>query len=314
MRNLLGGLCCAFALVGCAPDGAKTLEGDERTLNVLPRRAIKEGAAATGTPSFLSSREAIAPRRLRESRVLELTAGQPLTVTLPVDFSTHGVFAQLTTKADGWLEIGGVQQQVGGASLVYFPLENRSFTVRSEKSQQVTFELVGSIDSAGGGFVTGQEAAPETRALATSVARFTDAAPEAGQLDDTFAKLARIELDAAAGTQVLIGSCSPSGLALAGIDTEITATGDAPISVTRWLQPGDTCMQSSGEARVTFGLQGRVRRFATTLLRPVTALTVLDTSSGTGGWRGTPLDGQSLDFELSSLTLPAGTTHAMLRV
>lgn len=311
MRNLLGGLCCAFALVGCAPEGAPTLDGDARTVTVLPRVSVKEGTAATGTISFSSTRESIAPRRLREARTLDLEAGRELSVTLPVDFSTRGVFAQVTLSEPGSLEVDGVQQPVGRGSLMYFPLENKTLKLRSEKSQQVIFELVGSVDSAGGGFVSTREAAEE-RTLTGGVTKLAERAPEGGVLDDTYAKLARIELRAPVATEVLVGTCSSTGLA--SIDAVVSVNAGEDVTVTRWLQAGDVCLQSSAEATLTLNIEGRVRRFAETSLRPVKPITVLDTSNGVGGWKGAPLGGQSLDFSLASLTGLNGATHALLRV
>lgn len=313
MRNLLGGLCCAFAFVGCAPDGAKALDGDERTVAVLPRRSFKEGTAATGTIEFSASRESIAPRRLREARTLELIAGREASLTLPLDFSTQGVFAQVTLPEPAALEVDGVQQHLGTGSLVYFPLENKTLKLRSDKSQRVVFELLGSIDSAGGGFASSDEAAQE-RTIAGGITRISEPALEAGVVDDTYARLTRLELRSAVATEVLVGTCTPSGLALASIDTVVNVNAGETVAVTRWLQPGAVCVQSSASAELRLKVEGRVRRFAETSLRPVTPLTVLDTATGTGGWKGRPLDGQLLDFSLASLTGLNGATHALLRV
>lgn len=301
-----------MTLLACGPDAAKTIDGDEGAIVLLPRRAHADGQPATGVVTYSASREAVTPLSLRDVTLVDAAAQTEQVVTLPVPVSTQGVWARVTLPERGWLEVDGRKQQLDGAALVFFPLQDRALHFTVEKAQSVELAPVAAVDSVGGGFDVKQEPTV-TVTLVTGATRIADAAHTPGVADDSFSRLARLELRSDAAAQVLLGRCGPNDAPVT-IDRAFNVAAGAPTTVTELLPAGELCAQSDAEVSLKLDVAGRVRRFAQTSLRPVQPLTVLDTSTGVGRWLGEPQPGQRLDFDLASLTGLDAASQVLVRV
>lgn len=277
---------------------------------MLPTRSHREGAALSDVIAYEASREALAPLTLQQGRFVQAQAAVETEVALPVDFSTQGVWARVTLTEGGWLEVSSRRQRIDGSALVFFPMSNKALRFTVERAQGVVLEPVASVDSAGGGFDVKSEA-PVTTPLVVGAVRIDDVVTLP---DDTFARLARVELRASAAGQVLLGRCGEGGHTPTVIDASFEVTPGAPVVTTQWLAAGALCVQSNVAAELTVAVEGRVRRFAETSLRAVRPVTVLDTASGVGGWLGAPAPAQPLEVSLDGLTGLGDATHVLFRV
>ncbi len=306
MKKLLG--CWCVVLLSCGPRPAGNLDENAETVTVLPPESHQDGAPATGSVTYAVSREALAPLTLTKNVAVDAVAATDVTVTLPVDLSTQGVWARAWLPDGGWLEIAGERQWPSPGALVFFPLDARALTLRAEKTQQIALQMLASIDSAGGGFDVLPEA-PISVEIPQGDGEIDDVPHSPTNADDTMLRLTHLELTAATDTRMVFGACG-STAPLRTFDV----VGGVPFSSTELLPAGDLCTQSTGHVSAKLEVLGRVRRFSETALRPVTPVTVLDTSTGVGTWLGAPAPGQRLDFDLHGLTGFSTGANVLLRV
>lgn len=284
---------------------AKTFDAEVGAISLA---GAEELTPVTTTVQFQSERQALAPLHTRRLD-LTATAGVEVTALLPVPFSTRGIWARVTASSQERLTIGGRTLSVATQSLTYFPLTARRLAFTAERDGVVSIEPVVAVDTWGGGFTVSTAATP-TELDVTGARRFSEVVPPGA--DDTFSRLIALDVTATAGTQLFVGACGA---------TETPVTTEAFLEVAPgqtartllWLVPGPVCFSSTSTSQVKLLELGRIKRFATSTLRAVIPVTVLDTQ-GEVAWRALPLADQELRVSLSGLSGQTTTTHQLFSI
>lgn len=310
-RMRLGSVCgLGVLLFSCQPETAASLQPNPSLGFVVPGFAQPAGArpttAASARVQFDTDREAIAPLSM-QSLSFDARPGAVQSRELPVAFSTRGVWARVTAPPQQ-LTVNARRQGVSSQTLVYFPVSARRLSFVAEVSGEVVLEPVATVDTVGGGFEVEPNAAVEREVTGSS--RITD--PQQ-RPDDTFAKLVQVEATAPNATRLSVGACGPSGDAPSVTSGLLEVSPGQPASATMWLGRGDLCLAADQPVRVKVTPLGRVRRFATSSLRAVVPLTVLDTQAGVA-FEGLPLSDQELRVPFTGLQGEGGATHRLLSV
>lgn len=310
MRFFAALLLCFLGLtVACDRPPASQFEETSRFVDFTGARPGGEGVRAT--VEFESIHEAIAPFRLKRPLVVEAKARVTQAVALPVPFSTRGVWARVTTPSPAWLVRSGARVLVGEATLVHFPVNQKALTVEVERDTQVTIEPLATIDTAGGGFEAKTEEPLTVMMAGTQSQRLSE--PAGAETDDTFARLVLLEVSAVEKqSKVQIGRCAGSTDEPSTEEASIEVPAHSTVRTTRWLSEGSLCLTALSSATVRLTGLGRVRRFATSSLRPVRPVELLDTESGVGGWKGKAAEGQRLEVSLAGLREPGSVSHRLI--
>lgn len=296
-------------LVSCGKP-AKDLEPAPALSVVAPvDRGAVAGEALRATVDFVSDRQAIAPVRLATRRVTT-TADLKTKVTFDaLPWSTRGAWVRFSLTDPRTALIDGVSFSLRDGVVLPMAVSGRAVELTLPAGGEVGLEVVGTIDTWGGGFVRDAPSARAEREVLTT-ARFDDDGATPAP-DDTFSRLVRVELRADAPAQVALGRCA-AGDEPGVVDLAVTVTADAPVKTTAWLDAGPLCLRTSAKVSAAVTSVGRVRRFATSALRAVKPLRLLDTVSGAGGWKGTPLADQELRVALDGLSGDAAATDRLV--
>lgn len=232
---------------------------------------------------------------------VEVEAGpEERSVTLPIARSVQGVLTAVTSPTPVTLLVDGAPVEVSQRTVVFLPAKDGAVLVKLAQQAPVRLSLspVMRLDTMGGGFVAESETAERVELTGSSVRRLT--VPTTATADDTMLKLVTVAVTGSAS--VSLGRC---------VGTQLSAdalTFEAGRASTVWLPAGVLCLDAASSSSVTLTTVGRVRRFATTTLRPVTPSTVIDTKAGIS-WEGAPGVGQVLEVPLPKLT---GATQLLL--
>lgn len=274
-------------------------EEPTRPVERKANQAFPAGAPAQPTLNPLGTVQSWWPLEL--AGPVEVEAGpEERSVVLPIARSVQGVLAAVTSPTPVTLLVDGARVEVFQRTVVFLPAKDGAVLVKVAQQTPVRLSLspVLRLDTMGGGFVAASEAAVRVELTGGSVRRL--AAPVTATADDTMLQLVTVSVTGS--SSVSIGRC---------VGTQLSADAllvEAGRSSTVWLPPGAWCLDAAAPASVTLTTVGRVRRFATTALRPVTPSTVIDTKAGVS-WVGAPGVGQVLEAPLPKL---AGATHLLL--
>lgn len=230
---------------------------------------------------------------------------------LPIARSVQGMWAAVTSPTPVTLLVDGARVDVFRQTVVFLSAKDGQGLVQLAQQTPVRLSIspLMRLDTMGGGFVA-EAGSAERVELTGSVRRLT--APTTATADDTMLKLVTVSVTGSA--TVSIGRCQGAGLASEALSVE------AGRASTVWLPAGTLCLDAASPASVTLTTVGRVRRFATTTLRPVSPLAVIDTRAGVS-WEGAPGVGQVLEVALPKLgdashlllSLTAGNATATVR-
>lgn len=284
---------------------AKSFDAEFGAISVAGAEAL---SAVTATVQFPSEPQALAPLRTRRLD-LTATAGTETSELLPVPFSTRGIWARVTTASPQRLTIDGRSLAVSAQALTWFPLTARRLSFTAERDGLVSIEPVAAVDTWGGGFTVSSDATPTE--LELTGAHRIDAPTQTGA-DDTFSRLVALDVTSTDATLFLLGACGT---------TENPVTTEALLEVAAgqtartllWLAPGSICVSSTTPSKVKLVELGRIQRFATSALRAVKPITVLDTQREIA-WRALPLANQELRVSLSGLSGETTATHRLFTI
>jgi hypothetical protein len=286
-----------LALVGLGCSVGEQLEVPVRPVERLPAKSLP-GRPITGTTVGLGPAQSWWPLELVNP--VEVEAGpDERSFNLPMARSVRGVLAKVTSPTPVILLVDGSRVEVFQNTVVFLPARDGKAFVQLAQPTPVRLSIspLLRLDTIGGGFVAETEPAERVE-LATTVRRLT--VPPMATADDTMLRLVTVSVTGDA--MVRIGRCQE--------DQQVAdAQTFGPTSASNvWLPAGELCLSASSPATVTLTTVGRVRRFATTTLRPLTPpSTVLDTRTGIA-WDGRPSAGQVLEVALPRI----GATHLLL--
>ncbi len=273
----------------------------EEPTRPVERRANRAFGAPTPTQTTLTPLGTVQSWwPLELAGPVEVEAGpEERSVALPIARSVQGVLTAVTSPTPVTLLVDGAPIEVSSRTVVFLPAKNGAVLVKLAQQTPVRLSLlpVMRLDTMGGGFVADPE--PDERVdFAGGSVRL--ATPQTATADDTMLRLATVSV--ASSSPVRIGRCEGPEVSSDAVAFE------AGRNTTAWLPGGALCLDAAAPATVTISTLGRVRRFATTTLRPVTPAPVIDTRAGIT-WVGAPGVGQVLEAPLPKLT---GATHLLL--
>lgn len=302
----LASLALAVLAAACSPEPGVEFGGLHPVQRLQPQPPA--GAQSTGIPprgevAFMASRQALAPLLLPRPLSQDAPAGAEVAMALPASSSTQAVWARVRLEPPTTLRVGPGARRVAPGSLVTLPVSRGAVRFTVDDDARVTLEPLAGVDSAGGGFVVVDEPEWTLSVEPGEVVRLD--APAGDLPDDTLGQLVRLRVEGAPGARVSVQSCGrgePSGF----------DAGASP--VTAWLPEGALCWQAETAVTIHGRALGRARRFSTTALRGVWPLTLLDTRSGEGGWRGTPAKDQTLRLPLGEVAGLSAGSHALYAV
>ncbi|MBK7857478.1 MAG: hypothetical protein IPJ65_02410 [Archangiaceae bacterium] len=251
------------------------------------------------------------PVSLDEAVNVTVEAGGTATVTLPVPDSAQAAWVAIRAAGAATLQLAGRAVHVEGGAVSSWQLvtlEHRRFSVGSDVQVALTVRPAGYFDQSGAGFGFTTEPALE-QSLAVGTTPLALAPASATEPDDTWGTWLQLTVSATAGDAVFeLRSCENHD-ALEQLHLGAGATQHALV-----LAPnGPLCAYASDAVRLEAQPLGRYRRFLKSTWSTVKALPVLDTEQGLG-WKGTPLENQSLELDLSKVQGLTGATAAVLRV
>jgi hypothetical protein len=232
--------------------------------------------------------------------IADLIQGIPQAVSFSVMDSTTAMLVQLTSNAESNIILANttVQAKAGQPQLVLLQLLHKKALLTAENSVQLKLKPLAFLEQSGGGFEP-IVAAPVTLHLLPFDAQLVLPGNPAAN-DDTLGFLVELSLTGMGpNSSVNIGTCGQNNAPIDGTTYPVRAGKKETIQY--FASTLKVCALATGEVDIDAHAIGRFARFVESGMRIFEAVPLLDTHTGTGGWKGATAPNQQLQISLSDL-------------